>query len=148
MFRSIRRVTRCEVWADSAGFTLIEVLVALAVVTVVLGAIGSVVAANVRSARNLDQRMALVQTARGILNELPGRARLTPGNFTGKAADHEWRVDVQPFVLNSVDPARADSSRRTDTWIPQSVVIRVLAPGGQNLRLDTVRLRRAERANQ
>jgi general secretion pathway protein I len=117
-----------------AGFTLLEVLVALALVAAFLGAIGALVAANTRTTRAIDQRLALVETARTVLATLPRRAELVPGNITGETAGHRWRVDVQPFQIPEGDQRRAP-------WQPEAIVLQVEAPGGQVLRLETVRLR-------
>jgi general secretion pathway protein I len=119
-----------------AGFTLVEVLVTLAVVAVSLAAIGSLVAANIRATRDLDQRLALVETTRAILTGMPDREQLAPGKLSGEIADYRWRLDVLQFVANFIDP------RQATPWVPQTVVLRVLSPGGQMLRIDTVRLRR------
>jgi general secretion pathway protein I len=119
-----------------AGFALIEVLVALAVVAVSLAAIGSLVAANIRATRDLDQRLALVETSQAIVTGMPDREQLAPGNLSGEIGDHRWRLDVLQFVANFIDPGQATP------WVPQTVVLRVQSPGGQMLRLDTVRLRR------
>ena len=118
-----------------AGFALIEVLVALAVVAISLAAIGSLVAANIRATRDLDQRLALVDTTRAIITGMPDREQLAPGKLSGEIADHRWRLDVLPFVANFIDPGQSTP------WVPQTVVLRVEAPGGQMLRVDTVRLR-------
>jgi len=123
---------------SSAGFTLIEVVVALAVLAVSLTAIGSLVATNIRATRALDQRLALATTARAILTGLPDREQLTLSNSSGDIAGHRWRLDLLPFVADFVDP------RRTTPWVPQAVVLRVQSPSGQVLRVDTVRLRRGE----
>src|ERR1041385_6680056 len=77
-----------------AGFTLIEVLVALAVVAVSLAAIGSLIAVTTRGARAVGLHLTLVETARSIVTGLPDRDQLVPGNFSGEAAGHRWRVDV------------------------------------------------------
>jgi prepilin-type N-terminal cleavage/methylation domain-containing protein len=55
----------------SAGFTLIEVLVAIAVLAVVLGAIGAVVGNTVRAIRSVDRRLPLLETAQNLLASLP-----------------------------------------------------------------------------
>jgi general secretion pathway protein I len=118
-----------------AGFTLIEVLIALAVVSISLAAIGTLMAATVRGMRSIDQRFAMVETARAIETGLPDRGELT-GGLSGELAGHRWRIDVSPFVANFVDP------RLPTPWVPQTVVIRVQSPGGAILQVDTVRLRR------
>ncbi len=116
------------------GFTLIEVLVALAVVAVSLSAIGSLIAVTVRGARAVGTHLALVETARGIITGLPDRNDLAPGSLSGESAGYRWRVDVLPFHADFVDPEAA--------WLPQTVVLRVQSPAGKILQLDTVRLRR------
>jgi general secretion pathway protein I len=119
-----------------AGFTLIESLVALAIVAVALTAIGMLVAANIRATRSLEQRLQLIETARAILSALPDRDQLAMGDTRGEIAGQRWRLDVMAFSGSFVDQSVASP------WIPQAVVLRVEAPTGEILRVDTVRLRR------
>ena len=123
---------------NDAGFTLIEALVALAVVAISLAAIGSLIGGNIRATRSLDQRLALVETTRTILTGLPDRAQLKSGTLSGEIADHRWRLDAMPFEADFVDP------RLATPWFPQAVVLRVQSPTGEILRIDTVRLRRSQ----
>jgi general secretion pathway protein I len=117
----------------SEGFTLIEVLVALVIVTVSLAALGSLMASNRRIAASLDTHLSLVETARGIETALPERGALA-GNMAGESGDYRWGVFVRPFVSNLVDPSIPTP------WIPQAIVIRVQSPQGVFLQVDTVRL--------
>jgi general secretion pathway protein I len=121
---------------STAGFTLIEVLVALAVVAISLAAIGSLIAVTTRGARAVGLHLTLVETARMIVTGLPDRHQLVPSNFSGEAAGHRWRVDVMPFYADFVD------SQQSTNWIPQTVVVRVQSPAGKVLQVNTVRLRR------
>jgi len=131
---------RFERRRGSAGFTIIEALVALAVVAASLAAIGALVATSARGARKIEAHLALVETARAVMAGLPKRDELALGSLSGDLAGHRWRVDVLPFAAGSADPAAAVA------WLPQAVVITVRSPSGGMLRLDTVRLRRgAER---
>jgi len=118
-----------------AGFTLIEVLIALAIVSISLAAIGSLMASTVRAMRTIDQRFALVETARAVEAGLPDRNELGAA-LSGDLAGHRWRVDVSAFIANFVDP------RLPSPWVPQNVVIRVQSPGGAILQVNTIRLRR------
>ena len=120
----------------SAGFTLIEVLVALSVVAISLAAIGSLIAVTSRGALAVGLHLTLVETARAIVTGLPDRDQLVPGNFSGETGGHRWRVDVMPFYADFIDPQQATA------WIPQTVVVRVESPAGKILQLNTVRLRR------
>jgi general secretion pathway protein I len=117
-----------------AGFTLIEVVVALALIAVALTAIGSLIATTIRGTRSLDQHLSLAETARAVEAALPGREEL-PVTSSGEMAGHRWRIDVLPFTANFVDP------RLPTPWVPQTVVITVRAPDGPVLQIHTVRLR-------
>ena len=65
------RAARLENAGGSAGFTIIEVLIALAVIAVCLAAIGTVVGVTSRGVRSLEQRVALVEVARSVAASLP-----------------------------------------------------------------------------
>ncbi|WP_454918096.1 PulJ/GspJ family protein [Xanthobacter sediminis] len=117
---------------SQAGFTLLEVLVALAVTSAVLAAIGLVVGGNARATRALEQRAALIETARAVEAGIPPRDQLEDGRLDGAVAGHAWRMDVQPLDVGDI-PAGA-------RWVPRRVLIRVRGPGGGLVELETVRL--------
>jgi general secretion pathway protein I len=126
----------CRRSRGEAGFTLIEVLVALAVAAVALVAIGALAAANIRGTRIFEQRLALIATTRAISAALPDREQLGAGETSGEFGNYRWRIDVLPFEASFIDP------RRPTPWVPQRLAVRVQAPTGEVLRFDTVRLRR------
>jgi general secretion pathway protein I len=132
----LRRSVELDTRRRDGGFTMIEALVALALVAVGLTAIGMLISANVRATRSFEQRMALIETTRSLLSALPDRTALSQGATRGDAADQSWRLDVIPFVADFVDPSVPSP------WVPQAIVLRVQAPTGEILRVDTVRLRR------
>ena len=81
-----------------AGFTIIEVLIALAVVAVSIVAIGSVMSTNVRGVRSLEQHVTLMQTARSVMTtDLPSRAELGSGALSGQINDYRWKIDIGPL---------------------------------------------------
>ncbi len=141
--RASRSKELAEKASDSAGFTLIEVLVALAVLAIVLGAIGAVVATNVKGVHTVGTRLPLYETAQGLLAALPGRDALRVGTQTGTTGDLRWRVDVVPVAAPMLlVPVAAPTlgTKQAATWMPVAVSVRVQAATGAPVRLDTVRL--------
>lgn len=118
------------------GFTLIEALIALTVIAVSLAAIASVVAENIRGTEVVEARLGLIQAARALLTALPDRNQLAQGELRGEMGPVRWRIDVLPFAADFVDPSQPTP------WVPQTVVLRLQAPSGEIIRVDTVRLRR------
>lgn len=116
------------------GFTLLEVLVALAVASIVLAAVGALAGANARAARRVAERVALIETARAVEAGIPPGRALKIGHIDGAVAGHRWRMDIRPL----------DTTAEADTaWVPVSVLIRVRAPSGATMVLETVRLARS-----
>lgn len=118
-----------------AGFTLIETLIALAIVAAVLGSIGSVIGTAVRGTRAIDQRLALAGTAEALLASLPARDVLKAGRQSGATGGHRWRIDVGPLGV-----AASDAEQPVPRWMPLAVDLRLQAPGGGAMRLTTIRL--------
>ena len=119
----------------NAGFTIIEVLIALAVVAVCIVAIGAVMSTNVRGVRSLEHHVELMQAARSAMTTgIPPRAELGPGVLSGQLNDHRWQIEIGPLDGGWVVPD-ADVS-----WIPQLVKIHVQSPTGGASDLQTIRL--------
>jgi general secretion pathway protein I len=119
--------------SDTAGFTLIETLIALAIIAVVLGTIGSVVATTAKGTRAIDQRLALAGTAETLLANLPVRSLLKPGRRSGELAGSRWRVDVAPMNVPGGDPA-------SDRFVPLAVNLRLQRADGSAIQITTVKL--------
>jgi general secretion pathway protein I len=120
-----------------AGFTIIEVLIALAIVAIVIVGIGSVMSTNARGVRALENHVALIQTAQMVLGTaIPQRKDLAPGTLSGQVRDYRWQVDIGPvgggWMVNAADAP----------WLPELVRVRVRSPSGATVDLETVRLMR------
>ena len=107
----------------SAGFTLIEVLVALAVVAASLAAIGSLIATSVRGVRAVEQHVALAALRRD---------ELSIGQTAGENAGYRWQIAVLPYPTGQTGAA--------SQWVPRTVVTTVRSRSGTALQLHTVRL--------
>jgi general secretion pathway protein I len=131
----LSRVRRLPTDRPDAGFTIIEVLIALVIVGVSIVAIGSVMSTNARGVRALENHVALQQTAQTVfVTAIPPRKELAPGTLSGQLHDFRWQVEIGPvgsdWVVEGADVA----------WIPELVKIRVRSPSGATVNLETVRL--------
>jgi general secretion pathway protein I len=123
-----------------AGFTIIEVLIALAVVAVGIVAIGSVMSTNARGVRSMEQHVLLKQVAQAVLaTGIPPRSELVPGTVTGQTGDYRWQVDIGPLT-GELAQGSDDAA-----WVPELVSVHVWSPGGAVLELHTVRLMHGSR---
>ena len=122
-----------------AGFTLIEQLVVISVIAITLAAIGSLVGSTSRGARQIEQRMLLVQAANSLLvSAMPSRDSLAAGEIKGEYLDHRWEMKFSPAQAGL--GIEAPTSAR---WVPLRVDLRVQGPSGAFTRLQTIRLQRA-----
>jgi general secretion pathway protein I len=121
--------------AATAGFTLIEALVALAIVAVSVVAIGALMGSTARGTRQLEQHVALVQAAYNALwLSFPSRAPALAGTQSGDAIEHAWRADREPFAVDFGVPTSEVH------WVPQKIRLRVQSSSGAALDVETVRL--------
>lgn len=119
-----------------AGFTLIEVVVALAVVAISLTAIGAVVTTSARGTRSMEQHLALVETTRIVAATLPRDQQASLDGLSGEILGHRWRISLAPFIGSGI------YQNPDSPWIPQTVVVRVRSPSGAISGFETVRLQR------
>ena len=118
-----------------------EVLIALAVVSVAMIAIGYVMSTNARGVRVLEDHVALVETAQAVFaTAIPSRKDLAPGSLAGQLRDYRWQIDIGPVGGGGVMVDRADIA-----WIPELVKVRVRSPSGAAIDLETVRLMRGQK---
>ena len=120
-----------------AGFTLIEALVALAVLAAGLAAIGELGFSTVAAARRAETRILLVAAARKAIAALPDRRALGDGALSGEMDGEPFRLLATPYLFN-VPGAAAHVP-----WTPQAVRLIVEGPTGGRIVVDTVLLRPA-----
>lgn len=116
----------------TAGFTLIEVLVALALVAASMGGIGSAIFTSSKGVRTIEDHLILDGAARILSTSPPRRQDLVPGRLTGDLLGQRWRTDIAPYAGVERIP--------NSMWVPQVVTIEVRSPSGTSVRLDTIRL--------
>jgi general secretion pathway protein I len=119
--------------AKEAGFTMIEAVVALAVVAAVLASIGSLIAVARTGTRTLEQRVALSEALRLVSATSPSAEKLAGSELSGLSSGVAWRIAALPFVDQ-------DAIESPSTWIPQRLVIQVRAPSGAVSSVETIQL--------
>jgi general secretion pathway protein I len=127
--------------STSAGFSLIETLVALAILAISLVAIGALMGSSARGSRKLEQHVALVQAAYNAMwLAFPSRSQPSSSTQSGESMAHVWHAQAQPFAIDAGGPTGASA------WEPQTIKLQVRSPSGATMELETVRLfrRRAE----
>ncbi len=92
---------------QSAGFTLLEVVVAVFVFAIVMGSLISLVSQNVRQTANAREELRATRLAEGKLREILFAAEkgelpdvgTNQGTFEGDDQDMAFEVDVEPYAL-------------------------------------------------
>src|SRR5262249_60111222 len=102
---------------------------------VVIVAVGSVMAGNLRGVRVLDRHVALTQATRtAMATAIPPRDQLVQGTSSGQADGYRWTVDVSPLGGDWTVP-NSDVA-----WVPELVRVRVRSPSGAVSDIRTARL--------
>ncbi|MBV9290119.1 MAG: type II secretion system protein [Hyphomicrobiales bacterium] len=118
----------------TAGFTLVEALVALGVMAAGLAAIGALANSNLRVSLYTERHLAEIETARKVITGMPARNELPFGNLAGVLDAHQWRIESTAL---STPLAGAGAS-----WVPQGIALLVRSPSGATIEVDTIRLRK------
>ena len=122
------------------GFTLIEVLIALAIVAVSLVAIGAVVSTNMRGVGVIEQHVALIAAEQAALaSAIPDHDQLVAGSLEGGSGAERWRMQVGPLG------AGWDVAAGKAGWVPELVTLRLRSASGATVMLRTVRLAQGAR---
>jgi general secretion pathway protein I len=115
-----------------AGFTLVEVVVAFAIVTIILAALYQAIAGAYRGYARIQLREQALALVRAQLEAVGSEEPLQPGERTGTyATGVAWRLTVEPAETAS---SRGRAFR---------VVLEALDPKGKSLlKLETFKLDR------
>lgn len=116
-----------------AGFTLIEVLVALAVVAICLPAVGSLLATNLRGTIKVEERMKLLAAYRTLEANVLDRSRLLPGLQAGQLGTTSWSIEIRLLRED-------ETGIGTGPWLPRAIVTTLRARSGETLRIEAIRL--------
>jgi type II secretion system protein I len=90
--------------SDERGFTLVEALVALAILVLALAALYQALGGGLQAGVAAEQQWRAVETAERLLTELGRSTPLRDGVTTGELADgRRWTLRVEPFAATDQD---------------------------------------------
>jgi general secretion pathway protein I len=119
----------------ASGFTLIEILVSLAILAVALGALFQAFSTGLRATTVTNQQAAATLLAQSLLDRIGQDIPLAAGEQAGVSADGlRWSIAMAPSPLIAPE-RRADSP-----VIPFDVAVSVAAERGAPVILSTLRL--------
>ena len=116
------------------GFTIIEALIALALVSSAITVIGSVFATTALGVRSLEQHLSLVQVARGVVAGLPLNNSLALRSISGETEGYRWQIKPSSYLVVSREQAARSS------LVPIKLDVEVHSPRGAVIHLETIRL--------
>ncbi|MFQ5348005.1 MAG: prepilin-type N-terminal cleavage/methylation domain-containing protein [Rhodothalassiaceae bacterium] len=126
-----------EKGAVASGFTLIEVLVAFAIVAVMLLALFEGTARGLRAIERSERHARLLELAENHLAEVGTLLPVAPGRLSGRDGDHAWEILIAPDAAASgIDPAILAQQG----FALYSVEVHVRGPEGGEEWLQSVRL--------
>jgi prepilin-type N-terminal cleavage/methylation domain-containing protein len=163
---SIDRTSRCSPAVPAgaaAGFTLVEVLVAIVVLGVVAAALHANVAAGSAGLRRAAMERAAVAVAQARLEAAGIAVPLTEGSTSGEESGLAWRMTISPWQppasavtprlpsisassSPSTEPATRDRPPLSAWWVSVDVTWRDgLVAGERSMSLTTVKLAGGQR---
>lgn len=134
---SIRRAS------SSRGFTLIEVLIALAIASVLVPAITRLVGNTRSGAVAVVANVHAMRIAQAMLDRFADDPKVATGRYSGKEEGYHWQVDVQstPYTVRTIVSAPpkeaapeqkgADTGAKADTNAPRMELGKVGEPASR-----------------
>ena len=151
--RAALRLFRHKCDRTRAGFTLIEALVALALVAIFVAALGPYLFHARRIMVGADSRIAAQVLLRTLLATPFDRSTLADASREGDTAGLRWRITAEPILVNALPPQRLKTSPleqsnasapERPSWTTFRMVATVSWGPGLSISADTVRLGKME----
>jgi type II secretory pathway component PulJ len=143
----LKGLTRSGRRAD-AGYLLIEVLVAVAVSTILLVMLTRSFSTSWRNQVHEREEVEAIVVANGLMERLSPRSSLRAGAHEGQSGRYAWRATVGQSSLSDADLARNTdgtplaglTTRPGSHWALYRIIVEVRAPSGRRTVVETLRL--------
>ena len=119
---------------SQAGFTLLEALVALALLLIFASAVGPHLSQARRIMANAEGRVAAQVLLRSLLNAPFDRSSAASASHEGETNGLRWRIDTEPTAVVR--------GQNQSNWSAVRVVASVAWAPGQVIMAETIRLRK------
>ena len=120
----------------SAGFTLLEALIAIVILALSLGALLQLYGTGLRGIATIDDNLRARLLAQSVMAEISYDRRLRPGRLQGRLDQFAWTLSVAPF--DDGDPA----PQLPGPWTLHRLALTVTWPQGRRIVLQTLRMLR------
>lgn len=119
----------------SAGFTLLETLVALSILAIAFSSLFGAFSGGLRAVKTSDDYIAALNLAETLLADNAGNRDFKLGTERGVARQFSWTIDITPAASSD-----GSSTNNPEDWSLFNISVRVAWARKRELRLATVRL--------
>lgn len=127
----------------SAGFTLLETLVALSILAIAFSSLFGAFSGGLRAVKTSDDYVAALNLAETLLADLAGNRDFRLGKTRGVARQFTWTIVIKPAVGSN-----ELATNSLEDWSLFNISVRVAWDRKREVRLATVRLgKQRERDN-
>jgi len=120
----------------SAGFTLLEALIAIVILALSLSALLQLYSTGLRGIASIDDNLRARLLAQSVMAEMSYDRRLQPGRLQGRLDQFAWTLSITPF--DDGDPA----PQQPGPWTLHRLALTVTWPQGRRIELQTLRMLR------
>jgi general secretion pathway protein I len=118
----------------SAGFTLLEALIAIVILALSLSALMQLYGTGLRGVARIDEHLRARLLAQSVMAELSHDRRLRPGSRQGRLDQFVWTLSVTRFDDG------APASQQPGPWALHRLALTVSWPQGRRIELQTLRM--------
>ena len=118
------------------GFTLLEALVALALILAFASVLGPYLFQSRQIMANAEGRVAAQVLLRSLLDAPFDRSQLAKASREGETGGLHWNIAAEPIAI--------DTGRERPVWTAVRIVASVSSGAGQTISAETVRLAKTE----
>ena len=119
---------------QSAGFTLLEALIAIVILAMSLGALLQLYSTGLRGVGSIDDHLRARLLAQSVMAEMSYDRRLRPGKLQGRFDQFAWTLSITPFDDGQPAP------QQVNPWTLHRLALTVTWSQGRRIELQTLRM--------